>query len=67
PKTDSTATRFDTLSFSQAIERNLRVMDMTALAMCMENKLPVIVFDFKKPGNIKRVIEGETLGTLVTN
>jgi uridylate kinase len=67
PKTDSTATRFDKLSFSQAIERNLRVMDMTALAMCMENKLPVIVFDFKKPGNIKRVVEGETLGTLVTN
>lgn len=67
PKTDPKAKRFDRITFSEAIERKLRVMDMTALAMCMENKLPVIVFDFKKAGNIKRVVEGEQVGTQVTN
>lgn len=67
PKTDPKAKRFDRITFNEAIERKLRVMDMTALAMCMENKLPVIVFDFKKAGNIKRVVEGEQVGTQVTN
>jgi uridylate kinase len=67
PKTDPTARRFDKLTFTEAIERKLKVMDMTALAMCMENHLPVIVFDFKTHGNIRRVVEGGALGTLVTN
>jgi uridylate kinase len=67
PKTDPKATRFDKLTFAEAIERQLKVMDMTALAMCMEHDLPVIVFDFKKHGNIRRVVAGEQLGTLVTN
>ena len=67
PKTDPTAKRFDKLTFKEAIERKLKVMDLTALAMCMENHLPVIVFDFKVHGNIRRVVGGEALGTLVKN
>jgi uridylate kinase len=67
PKKDASAKRFEKLTFTEAIEKQLRVMDMTALAMCMEHKLPVIVFDFKTTGNIRRVVEGEKLGTLVTN
>lgn len=67
PKKNSNAKRFEKLTFAEAIEKQLKVMDMTALAMCMENKLPVIVFDFKVHGNIRRVVEGENLGTLVTN
>lgn len=67
PKKDPTATRYDSLTFSEAIDRNLKVMDMTALAMCRENNLPLLVFDFKRPGNIRRVVEGENIGTLVHN
>ncbi len=67
PKTDPKATRYEKLTFAQAIEKQLKVMDMTALAMCMEHHLPVIVFDFKVHGNIRRVVEGESLGTLVSN
>jgi uridylate kinase len=67
PKLDPKAKRFDKLTFAEAIQRQLKVMDMTALTMCMENNLPVIVFDFKKHGNIRRVVEGEKLGTLVSN
>jgi len=65
PKKDPTATKFETLSFGEALTRNLRVMDMTALAMCQEQGLPVIVFDYKTRGNIRKVIEGSPLGTLV--
>ena len=67
PKTDPTAKRFDRLTFAEAMERQLKVMDLTALAMCMEHNLPVMVFEFKRPGNICRVVQGENLGTLVTN
>ncbi len=67
PKTDPAAKRFDRLTFAEAMERQLKVMDLTALAMCMEHDLPVMVFEFKRPGNIRRVVQGENLGTLVTN
>ena len=67
PNIDPKATRFERITFAQAIEKQLKVMDMTALAMCMEHKLPVVVFNFKVHGNIRRVVEGEPLGTLVTN
>jgi uridylate kinase len=67
PKIDPTAKRFDQLTFAEALQQKLKVMDLTALTMCMEHHLPVIVFDFKVPGNIRRVVEGERLGTLVTN
>ena len=66
PKTNPNATRFDNLTFSEAIERQLGVMDLTALTMCMEHNLPIQVFDFLSPGNISRVVGGEQIGTLVT-
>ena len=67
PNLDENATRFDKLTFSEAINRKLGVMDLTALSMCMKHDLPVIVFNFKTHGNICRVIAGESIGTLVTN
>lgn len=66
PKKDPTARRYEALTFQQAISGGLGVMDMTALAMCQENNVPVLVFDFKAKGNIRRAIEGESLGTLVS-
>ncbi len=65
PRKDPTATRYDTLTFAEAMNKGLRIMDMTALAMCSENKIPVMVFDFKRPGNIARVAHGERIGTLL--
>ncbi len=65
PKKDPTATRFDDLTFAEAMARKLRVMDMTALAMCGENHIPVLIFDFKKRGNIQAVVRGERIGTLL--
>jgi len=67
PKKDPTATRYDHLGFTEAINKRLGVMDTTALAMCQEHKVPVLVFDFKTRGNIRRVIAGENIGTLVDN
>lgn len=65
PKKDAGATRFDELTFDEAIQRQLGVMDMTALTMCRERSIPIIVFDYKRAGNIRRVIEGERIGTLI--
>jgi uridylate kinase len=67
PNKDPKATRYDRLTYGEALSRKLGVMDLTALAMCMENHLPVIVFDFKQHGNIRRVVAGDQIGTLVTN
>ena len=67
PAKDENATRFDTLTFTEAINKKIGVMDLTALSMCMEHNLPVVVFNFKTHGNICRVIAGEHIGTLVTN
>ncbi|MDP6479561.1 MAG: UMP kinase [Phycisphaerales bacterium] len=67
PMINPNAERFDELTFSRAIEERLSVMDLTALAMCMEHDLPVIVFDFKQPGNIRRVVDGQPVGTLIRN
>jgi uridylate kinase len=66
PKLYPDATRYERLGFAEAIEKQLGVMDLTALSMCMERDLPVLVFDFKTRGNIRRVVEGEEIGTLVT-
>lgn len=66
PKKDPSAKKYDTLTFAESLAKNLGVMDMTALAMCQENKVPVLVFDFKSRGNIRRVMGGEKLGTLIT-
>ena len=65
PEKDATATKFDSLTFSDAIAKNLNVMDMTAFTLCRENNVPIIVFDMNKPGNLKKVIAGERVGTLV--
>ncbi len=65
PKKDPQAVRFKSLTYIEAINRRLKVMDTTALSLCMDNKLPIVVFDMHRPGNIKRVIYGEPIGTTV--
>ena len=65
PNIDPSAKRFDFLSYSDAIERRLGVMDTTALSLCMENRIPIIVFDIFSPGSIQRLVQGEKLGSLV--
>ncbi len=66
PEKDPTATRFEQSSYDQAIQRNLRFMDQTAIALCRENGLPIVVFDVTTAGNILKVVGGEKLGTRVT-
>jgi uridylate kinase len=63
---DKTATKFGVITFAECISRNLKVMDMTAFTLCMENQLPIIVFDMDTPGTLLRVVTGEKVGTLVT-
>jgi uridylate kinase len=65
PEKDSTATKFETITFGEVIERGLKVMDMTAFTLCQENGLPIIVFNVNNPENLARIIEGEHVGTLV--
>ena len=65
PEKDPSAVKYDTLTFREAIDRNLRVMDQTAFSMCSENKMPVIVFDMNSEGNLKAVAEGTNRGTLI--
>jgi uridylate kinase len=60
------ARKFDKLTFLDVLKKNLRVLDSTATSLCMENNLPIVVFDITKPGNIKGVIMGKKIGTLVT-
>jgi uridylate kinase len=67
PEKDKTATKYTTISFSEVYEKGLEVMDMTAFTLCKENKLPIIIFDMNKPGNLKKLIDGEKVGTLVEN
>lgn len=65
PEKDADATRYDEITFSEVYEKNLNVMDMTAITLCQENNLPIIVFDMNKPGNFMRIANGEQIGTLV--
>jgi uridylate kinase len=65
PEKDRTATRYDRISFDEVYEKGLAVMDMTAFTLCRENKLPIIVFDMNKPGNLHKLVSGEPMGTLV--
>jgi uridylate kinase len=65
PEKDSTAIKYDTISFDEVYQKNLNVMDMTAITLCNENKLPIIVFDMNKKGNLLKVISGEPVGTIV--
>jgi uridylate kinase len=66
PMLEPTATRFDHISYLQVLEQGLKVMDATAISLCMDNRLPIVVFNLRTPGNIKRAIAGEPVGSLVT-
>jgi uridylate kinase len=65
PRRNPQATRYDILSYQVAIERNLRVMDASALTLCRDNDVPIIVFNVQEAGNIQRAARGDTIGTLV--
>lgn len=66
PEKDKSATKFETITFDEVYEKNLNVMDLTAFTLCKENKLPIIVFDMNRIGNLKKVVDGEKVGTLVS-
>jgi uridylate kinase len=66
PEKDPTAKKFERLSFQECITQNLKVMDMTAFTLCMENNLPIIVFDVNTPGNLLKVVQGMNVGTYVS-
>ena len=66
PEKDSSAIKYEHVTFQECISKNLKVMDMTAFTLCMENHLPIVVFDMNQPGNLRRVVTGERVGTLVT-
>lgn len=66
PETDSSAVLHETLTYQDVVTRNLRVMDTSAVSLCRDNQLPILVFNLEKPGNVKRVVMGETIGTLVS-
>ncbi|MGO9604936.1 MAG: UMP kinase [Candidatus Binataceae bacterium] len=65
PLKEPNATKFDRLTYREVLQRNLKVMDSTAISMCMDNELPIVVFNLRKPGNIRRAVTGETIGTWV--
>ena len=65
PMLDATATKYDDISYLTVLERQLKVMDATAISLCMDNKLPIVVFNLRTPGNVRRVIMGEPVGTTV--
>ena len=65
PEKDPSATKFDRISYDEVVARGLRVMDLTATALCKENGMPIVVFDMDTPGNLARVLDGENIGTVV--
>ncbi len=65
PETNPTATRFDDLTYDEVLSRNLKVMDLSAIVMSRDNKLPICVFNMDEPGNLKKIVEGEPIGTYV--
>ncbi len=67
PEKDPTATKFSTITFDEVYDRKLQVMDLTAFTMCRENNLPIVVFDMDTPGNLRKIVNGESIGTLVKN
>ncbi len=66
PKADPAAVRFDQVSYIEVLNRGLKVMDSTAITFCMDNQLPIVVFDVLQPGNLRSVLEGPAVGTLVS-
>jgi len=67
PEKDLTAVKFDTLTFDEAYEKKLKIMDLTAFTLCRENNLPILVFDMNMRGNLMKVVTGEKIGTVVRN
>lgn len=65
PKLDKTATRFESLSYMDVLQKGLKVMDTTAISLCMDNKLPIVVFNLREKGAMLKVVQGENVGTLV--
>lgn len=66
PKKDSTATKYDKISYQEAINKNLKIMDVGAFSLCKENDIAIYVFDFHKKGNLKKVLDGQNIGTIVS-
>lgn len=66
PEKDLDAVKYDTLTFQEAYEKGLKIMDLTAFTLCMENKMPIVVFDMNRPGNLAKVVAGEAVGTIVS-
>ena len=66
PVLDPTATKFPTISYQQVLEKRLKVMDSAAISLCMDNKMPIVVFNLRQPGNVRRVVVGEPIGTTVS-
>jgi uridylate kinase len=66
PEKDKTATKYDAISFDDVFKKDLKVMDMTAFTLCKENDLPIIVFDMDTPGNLRKLLEGNQVGTIVS-
>ena len=66
PEKDTTATKFETITYDEILSRGLKIMDLTAITMCKENKMPIYVFNMDEVGNLARVIRGDKIGTLVT-
>src|SRR5262245_37257591 len=66
PRTDRSATRFDEISYMDVMNRDLKVMDATAIAFCRDNKIPIVVFDMSEPGSLRAVLEGGKVGTIIT-
>jgi uridylate kinase len=66
PMLHPTATKFERISYIKVLEQGLKVMDATAISLCMDNKLPIVVFNLRTPGNLRRVIAGDAVGTTVT-
>jgi len=65
PVSNPTATKFARISYREVLERGLKVMDATAISLCMDNRLPIVVFNIRQDGNIRRVIHGEPIGSIV--
>ena len=67
PEKDPTATKYSSLTYDEALSKKLKIMDLTAFALCQENKMPIYVFDMNTKGNLQRVVKGEHIGTIVEN
>ncbi len=65
PEKDPKAVRYTTLSFDEALQKNLKIMDLTAFTLCRENRMPIVVFNMNTPGNMLRIIDGEPVGTII--